>query len=674
MVAEAVAKAGPLTPLSFGPNDSLRSMIETRCGVVELTYVRDLLRENGLKPDNLADIGPGKTLLFPHCLPASLVPYVVKKDDIVGALYETRGQPLDSNALTEALKPGAKLEPPDLSAVRVLWDETDPTRIKSLAKAFAQQENVARFVRHNPRVVLTGIQRNSVIWIDSGERYGAVPLRSAVSQTQAIKDINAARTLDGLKGAAKGKAELASLVDEVTSDVFDPASCAAKAEDWPLKLADLTAALDLNTRLRPAGATWTPTTVLVIDTGADGRMIDDAAIPPPLGKIVAFRNDTDEVSSGINTAVMGEDFTAPDELPNRMHGSYVAAVIAGYGIPSALRKQMAAPNVVFASIAVTGDGAPYLDIEGIRRAIDQAVLTKGKIQIVNVSLAAPYPSSDFSGTLHKAGNNVLVIAAAGNIDNKTLGPQQLFTNATRTWPGSLGGDWAGASPGLVLSVGAYGPGGATLAFSRLGPIEVDLLAPGCQIPTADWDDGESKIKPTAKTGTSFAAPIVSLIAANLVSEGFRPDMIKQRLITSVDVDADLLTKVYSGGRLNVAKALSISRDYIVYESADKPGEILTRQAKLLNNVETVEVCGMQVEKLELRKVARAWSQSSPKKPPTWIFWRNVPNASLGQLSKTTCDAGQVPQGELTFKADDGEQFTVKMEKVVDFVSATFLTR
>ena len=65
------------------------------------------------------------------------------------------------------------------------------------------------------------------------------------------------------------------------------------------------------------------------------------------------------------------------------------------------------------------------------------------------------------------------------------------------------------------------------------------------------------------SGTSQAAPYVAFTAALLRSLGVKePGDIKDRIIASADFAPTLKNKVFSSGKLNIAKAISIKDDII----------------------------------------------------------------------------------------------------------------
>ncbi len=671
-VIAKVAEVGQPYPITLSATDTLRSVIESRCGTVELEYVGAFLTENRLTADDLGKLQAGSAYQFPMCLPAPTTTYRVRKDDLIENLFAQRKLPFDGRGFQESVLSQVALDVPSLERIKAYQAEKDPARRAELLSGFAARENALRFARQNKGVVPTDLKPDDVIRIDSGQRTGVVPLRATVKPAVAVREINVARDRDRLQGAADTKAVVASQIGALADEDFDPKSCTGVTADWPYSVSELQEALKLNARFRTPGSAQT---IMVLDTGFDSRMLDaEKGLPSgELGKVLGFRNEVDEVEGGINAAQLTDEYEAPDDLPDRLHGSEIAILLRGSGRLKDANVPL--PKVVFGRISVSSPGTPpYLDIAGISTAYRQANGTQSGIRIVNASVAAPFPHLAFQDTLKAAGGEkVLVIAAAGNIASKTGGPQQLFTTPTRSWPGALGGDWGSANPGLVVSVGAHNPTGDPLPFSRLGRLEVDLLAPGCLVPTSTWDEVTGAIVPISRNGTSYAAPIVAYASSLLITEGLRPALVKQRLIMSVDVDADLIGKVYSSGRFDMRKALSVHRDYITYlAEPGKPETEKTEQVVLQNVDDTIEVCSESIELSELRKLAQARSRTKPGQVASWIGWRNVPNSSPSKLAEVKCSVGTgVETGVLTFKREDGSPLTVPIPQVVDFVKTTF---
>lgn len=93
--------------------------------------------------------------------------------------------------------------------------------------------------------------------------------------------------------------------------------------------------------------------------------------------------------------------------------------------------------------------------------------------------------------------------------------------------------------------------------SNFGLLTVDIFAPGVNIRTT------SQNSYTNQTGTSFAAPMVTGVAALMLSANpdLYPEEIKYMLIESADDVNIFLTKCVSGGRLNAYEAVKLARDH-----------------------------------------------------------------------------------------------------------------
>lgn len=176
------------------------------------------------------------------------------------------------------------------------------------------------------------------------------------------------------------------------------------------------------------------------------------------------------------------------------HGTGVAGIIAAaprqrdpfFGV---------APGAGILSIKVT-------DQEGV----DAGTLATGIVdavndhaQIINVSDQVGNTPALSNAVLYAARKDVVVVAAAGNIDQQT-------GSAGPFYPAAYAGD--PATYPNVLSVGAVGADGAVPGFSQLVRTSVSVVAPGAGVLTIA-PGGTFK----QQDGTSFAAPFVSGVAA-----------------------------------------------------------------------------------------------------------------------------------------------------------------
>ncbi len=106
--------------------------------------------------------------------------------------------------------------------------------------------------------------------------------------------------------------------------------------------------------------------------------------------------------------------------------------------------------------------------------------------------------------------------------------------------------------------------GQRAPFSNHGEDYVDIGAPGCAITSIGDAATLSRLE---LNGTSQASPLVTLTAALL--QHFRiedragetsPHIIKERILSSVDPKPEL--DVYSGGALNMIKAIRFDKDIV----------------------------------------------------------------------------------------------------------------
>ena len=224
------------------------------------------------------------------------------------------------------------------------------------------------------------------------------------------------------------------------------------------------------------------------------------------------------------------------------HGTHVASIIFGQHNSSELRG--IAPQCRGLIVPIFGDNNKKLSQLDLSRAIEQAV--NAGAHIINVSAGQLTDNGEAEGWLDRAvqlckDNNVLIVAAAGNDGCECL--------------------HVPASLPTVLAVGAMNDQGKPIDFSNWGESYQNqgILAPGENILGAKPGGGTQKL-----SGTSFATPIVSGVAALLLSlqvqRGETPDPAKVRAvlletaIPCTDKDTDDISRCLLG-KLNISGAL-----------------------------------------------------------------------------------------------------------------------
>ena len=170
--------------------------------------------------------------------------------------------------------------------------------------------------------------------------------------------------------------------------------------------------------------------------------------------------------------------------------------------------------------------------------------TKGaNIRILNASFGGALFSQQFLEAINQANNaGLLFVAAAGNVDNGTLIPNN---DLVPHFPSNFD------APNII-SVAASNQFDALTSFSHFGATSVDIAAPGnailSTIPGNTYD---------SFSGTSMAAPQVSGAAALLWTQNpnLTVQQVKNLLMTNGDIVTGYADKILSQRRLNVGNSM-----------------------------------------------------------------------------------------------------------------------
>ena len=209
--------------------------------------------------------------------------------------------------------------------------------------------------------------------------------------------------------------------------------------------------------------------------------------------------------------IVGDDYDDPRDRrygnpdvtgPDASHGTGVAAIIAGERNNGIGEDGIAPARVMILRAVPDGDERDKDVANAIRYAVDNGA------HIVNMSFGKGY--SPAKGAVDEAvryaeQRGVLLVHAAGNEGDDLATTPNFPTDAYD----------AGGEASIWLEVGASGwQGGEGLAapFSNYGAEQVDVFAPGVDIRTADHG-GAMQVN----SGTSFAAPVVSGVAALIMA-------------------------------------------------------------------------------------------------------------------------------------------------------------
>jgi membrane-anchored mycosin MYCP len=215
------------------------------------------------------------------------------------------------------------------------------------------------------------------------------------------------------------------------------------------------------------------------------------------------------------------------------HGTAVAGIIAAQDRRSHdLPFVGVAPGVHLISVKFTNQEQSEGADPNLPRAIREAVALKAKV--INVSVTAPDTSALRSAVRYAQAHDAVVVAAAGNVDDKDKG--------------TVGPAYPAAYPDVV-AVGSLNPDG-TIADTSNTETKASVSAPGKGVATT-WPGGYAP----NEEGTSFAAAFVSGTVA-LVRARF-PNLDYKQVKSRIEATADGSVGAGSGaGMINPVLAVT----------------------------------------------------------------------------------------------------------------------
>ena len=293
--------------------------------------------------------------------------------------------------------------------------------------------------------------------------------------------------------------------------LVNAAAAVAQAIGQPVPIAKPTNSPNWGTNAIGAAAPWAKgfegqdVVVAVLDTGVDYQHPELAQnLWRNANEIPA--NGIDDDQNGFIDDVNGWDFAAQDNDPNDSdgHGTAVAGIIAA---SSTAQAKGTASRARLMPVRVLSDNEETEDSDAVAQGIRYAIRNGAKV--INMSLSSSQGSSLFQplseniAALQEAAQaGVTVIFAAGN-DRQTYGALRPLEPAYT------------ALQGLGIAVGAIDRNRQLADFSnpagnRRMPF---VVAPGVDIFSTDRGNSHR----SDNSGTSFAAPFVSGIAALMLS-------------------------------------------------------------------------------------------------------------------------------------------------------------
>jgi subtilisin family serine protease len=701
-VVAAIADLGTSDKAKIEKGTALAKEIIARCGTLDPVYVSLFLKENrNITFEDLKSLQADTVVSFPACgrAPEGTATTIGPKQAIA-QIASSKNIPLDAPSVQRGTRSSGSnasttrfvLNPAVFDSLRATLDAIDrlgldsPALIPWIRKYFAiLNAQVVLSQDINPKKMQTGdtfyLPASSAVWSSVILKPGVDPGQATQRIEQALQASVTTQAPTEQQGVVE-PSSFASLITEVGTD--DPKAI-GKCEDvetrpwnWPFDIGRLLQILALNGKERRLHQNeLKDAKILILDSRIDSSIISTSAFPENYiarpQPLPSLKGPIKPVSGssvlGVNLATNTNDPSSAVGFLHRFHGIGVAgAALGGSGI-EALRQLLtpALMRIVFANV-VSQVGTKFaIDPANVYQAFSFA--QDNDISIINASLALTTKSGAFDDALTKYGSTILLVVAAGNEPNepKSLGVEP-------AWPAAFGGDPANAHGAFVITVGAHDGVGNVTPFSRRGERFVDLLAPGCKVPTYTGvaSDNDIVVRQANLSGTSFAAPIVSFVAGLLKREGLNAKQIKTRLITSVDERPELDHVVWSRGILDPWKALAIYND--VLEVVEN-GTIRIRVGHVTAPPSLLKFCGNDEPTARIRKLTLT-KQPSGNSFAVRIWTMGVdPNHPEGMDRRDVCltQEGDTLSNELQFiDSTTGEKLKMPIQSILEWVPPLWL--
>ncbi len=238
-------------------------------------------------------------------------------------------------------------------------------------------------------------------------------------------------------------------------------------------------------------------------------------------------------------------FALPGD-PDSDHGTMVATLALGG--PRFLELDTTMVSRIRLRLARINDpGNGTLQDGYVINGIDDAIANGAKI--LNASFEFDVELASLMQKL-AARPDIIMVAAAGNDGRK---PRD-----TPRYPANYGGFSGKGVRDRFLIVGSSTIDGDLAPFSAHGFDYIDVLAPGCDIPTYLLDLTEHK-----DLGTSLSAPIVTFLVATVSQLGLNGSgELRERALIGADPKWSLYQEAFAAGVINPLKMIEIFHDYV----------------------------------------------------------------------------------------------------------------
>ena len=274
------------------------------------------------------------------------------------------------------------------------------------------------------------------------------------------------------------------------------------------------------------------------DVDKNGRI--DAADLLTRAKYGGWADGSDDGKNGYIDDIIGWDFANNDNNPLDYdgHGTHTAGILGATGNNSVGVSGVAWKTSIMAVKIFDDQGNAASDARiaaAIRYSADNGARVSN-----NSWGGTAYSQSIYNAISYAGSKGQVFVAAAGNDG------QNSDSSYYRNYPADF--DLAN-----IISVGASDSSGSLAYYSNYGKSNVDVVAPGSSILSTYLNGTYERL-----SGTSMATPFVSGTVALMLATNpsLTAAQVKTRVVAGADQTAALYTRSASGGRLNIANAVS----------------------------------------------------------------------------------------------------------------------
>lgn len=316
---------------------------------------------------------------------------------------------------------------------------------------------------------------------------------------------------------------------------------------------------------------------------------------------------------------VNEDELTPEVLKRAQHTETVLGASMGgyYGYLFNTSFGVIEPRVfsIFDVEAITLTFPPRLFFSPRSTKIEEAIQSVKEIAdnvIVNISAGTPNDSGNgINKALRRASSDtnnkdLYIVAAGNNGENPDKDQSNLF-------PAFYGGQNAAGLPFITVG-GHQGSLEKEVWEGSNRGTHVDILAPSCGVQTIKFEPNATRniVSLAHDQGTSLAAPRVTFTAAVILhlmqhspkfpGSGAVAMKIKNRLLSSSDLNFGFRDDVVDGRVLNLVKAVNIFSDVVEFS----PGHIVRGDITFQSGVSDISICRetYRVKPRQIQKISK----------------------------------------------------------------------